>query len=146
MSAGLSSHALRKLAVEGYFGRVVARDMAGLMGNISEDATMVIPPLGISFEGKDAIAAHFEEFLDSYAAIAIDRYETTADPENGTVAVRFRIQLTSTANGNETELRNCNFFHCTAAGQIERIVIYMSDLPAEGFAAGATPQKIYGEN
>ncbi|MEO0440882.1 MAG: nuclear transport factor 2 family protein [Pseudomonadota bacterium] len=146
MSVDLSSDALRRLAVDGYFGRVVARDMAGLMGNISPEATMVIPPLGIAFEGKPAIGTHFEEFLESYKKVDIDEFETTADSGNGTVAVRFRIQLTSTADGSETELHNCNFFHCNADGQIEKIVIYMSNLPTEGFAAGATRQKSYGEN
>ncbi|SIN61194.1 SnoaL-like domain-containing protein [Parasphingorhabdus marina DSM 22363] len=145
MNPGLSSEALRKLAVDGYFGRVVARDMDGLMGNISPDATMAIPPLAIAFKGKEAIAAHFQEFLESYAPIDIDDFQTTADPENGTVAVRFHIALTSVADGSRTDMHNCNFFHCDAAGQIEKIVIYMSDLPTEGFAAGATRQKDHGE-
>lgn len=145
MSAALSSDALRRLAVDGYFGRVVARDMAGLMDNISPDASMIIPPLGIAFEGKPAIGKHFEEFLESYQRVDIDEFETTADPENGTIAVRFRIQLTSTADGSETEMHNCDFFHCNADSLIEKIVIYMSDLPTEGFAAGATRQRHHGE-
>lgn len=142
MQGGLSSNDLRRLAVDGYFGRVVERDMEGLMENLSSNATMVIPPLGISFTGKPAIHQHFVEFLDSYSGISIDEFESTADPENGTIAVRFHIQLTSAADGTETSLRNCNFFHCTATGQIEKIVIYMSGLPTEGFDAGA---RKYGE-
>lgn len=128
---------LRSLAVDGYFGRVVERDMNGLMANIADNAAMVIPPLGITFEGKQAIYAHFIEFLESYDGIDIDTFETTADPENGTVAVRFHIHLRSAADGAETDLQNCNFFHSNDAGQIEKIVIYMSDLPTEGFEAGA---------
>jgi len=128
---------LRSLAVDGYFGRVVERDMNGLMANIADNAAMVIPPLGVTFEGKQAIHTHFVEFLESYDGIDIDTFQTTADPENGTVAVRFHIHLRSAADGTETDLQNCNFFHCNDGGQIEKIVIYMSALPTEGFEAGA---------
>ncbi|QLC25599.1 nuclear transport factor 2 family protein [Parasphingopyxis algicola] len=134
----LSRNALIDLAVDGYFGNVGRRDIAALLGNMAEDVSMQVPSMGIRFADKQAIADHFDDFLDAYSAVSVDDFIVTADIENQSVAVRFRITLTPSDGGEPRVMRNCNFFEIDAAGRIRAITNYMSGQIEAGFHAGVS--------
>jgi hypothetical protein len=133
----LAADALTHLAIHRYFGNVAARDGAAVLSLFAEDAVMEVASLGISYVGKAAIAAHFDEFLAAYPQISFAAFEPIADAGAGKIAVRFRIMLEDHA-GVRTAMHNLNLFSIDSAGLLRHVVIYMSAAPKLGFAAGAT--------
>ncbi|MEO1168618.1 MAG: nuclear transport factor 2 family protein [Pseudomonadota bacterium] len=134
----LSRDALIDLAVDGYFGNVGRRDITALLGNMAEDVSMQVPSMGIRFADKQAIADHFDDFLGAYSTVTVDNFIVTADVENQSVAVRFRIRLTPSDGGEPRVMWNCNFFEIDPAGRIQAITNYMSGQIEAGFHAGVS--------
>jgi ketosteroid isomerase-like protein len=128
---------LEDLAVSRYFGNVAAGRIDAMLAILANDAVMAVPPLGIAYEGRAAIAAHFEEFVAVYSGVAFEDFKVTADAGTQSVAVRFRVTLTRADGGTPVVMRNCNFFTVRPDGLVGEVVIYMSAAPQEGFQAGS---------
>jgi ketosteroid isomerase-like protein len=133
----LSRADLEDLAVNRYFGNVAAGRVDAMLAILADDAVMAVPPLGIAYDGKAAIKAHFEEFVAVYSGVRFEDFTVTADADTQSVAVRFRVRLTRADGGGEVRMRNCNFFTVRADGRVGEVVIYMSATPQEGFQAGS---------
>lgn len=124
---------LERLAISGYFGNVAARRISHMLAIIADDAVMEVATLGIAYRGKAAIAAHFDDFLNTYARASFSGFAVTADSETQTVAVRFAVRLERHDGGEAVDMQNCNIFEVDPDGHVTKVVIYMSAALQEGF-------------
>lgn len=127
----LTRQELEDIAVQGYFGSVARGDGAAVAALFAEDAAMRIVSAGITYQGKAAIVAHFDDFLGEYDPIRFSGFSVTADEAAQRVAVEFTIELHRA--GSVTTMTNCDFFSFDARGLVRDVSVYMSDLPDKGF-------------
>lgn len=123
------------MATDGYFGSVGRHDIAAVMAPFSEDAVMTAVAQAIHYEGKQAIKAHFTEFLETYPRIDVRILHAMADDVNQAASVHFEIEMENTAGAVQL-MRNANHFHFNAKGEIAQVHIFMTGTPGAGFTAG----------
>lgn len=73
----LTREQLIETTVDGYFGNVGRRTIAPLLDNLADSVSMIVPSMGIAFADKQAIADHFDDFLETYSDVAVDQFEVT---------------------------------------------------------------------
>lgn len=127
----LSRAELVDQAVEGYFGSVMRRDIGRIAELLADECVMRVVSAGITYDGKQAILEHFEDFLGSYHKVTVSDFQPQADAELQQAAVRFTITLHG--ESQPITMTNCNFFTFDAQGHFTEVAIYMSDLPEKGF-------------
>jgi ketosteroid isomerase-like protein len=132
----LTRDQLEARAVEDYFLQVNARDFDAIMATFAPDCVMRIATSGFVYEGTDALATHFRDFLGTFPGIAFSGFEVTADEAAQRVAARFTVALTG-RDGQTTTLNNCNFFAVGPDGRFTEVVIYTSQPVKAGFEAGS---------
>lgn len=123
------------MATDGYFGNVGRHDINAVMAPFSEDAVMTAVAQAIHYDGKNAIKAHFTEFLATYPRINVHILHAMADEVTQAAAIHFEIEMENTA-GAVQRMRNANHFHFNANGQIAQVHIFMTGTPGDGFTAG----------
>lgn len=126
---------LSHMATDGYFGNVGRKDIEAVMAPFAQNAVMEIIGKDVLFNGKRAIRAHFEDFLEAYKDIAVEIFDCTVDVEAQRMCTRFQIALTP-ASGEVHTMRNLNHFQVSPDGEITYVRIFMSDTPRDGFAQG----------
>ncbi|MEM7568626.1 MAG: nuclear transport factor 2 family protein [Pseudomonadota bacterium] len=131
----LSRDALLSRATTGYFGNVGRHALEDVMAHIALDAVMRIVGRSLCYKGAAAIRAHFEEFLATYPRVDVEIYHAFADETAQRACVHFEITLQDSA-GSVQVMRNANHFAFDETGLINDVLIFMTDTPGAGFAAG----------
>lgn len=126
---------LLEFCVDGFFRKLNAHDLDGVMLNIAEDCEMRIPSSNFTYTGKAALREHLADFIQSFRVIHFRDFVAAADPKADRVAVRFNISLTD-EEGEETHMSNCNFFEIGEDGRLEDILIFASAPLSKGFEIG----------
>lgn len=126
---------LLDMATDGYFGNVGRKNVEAVLAPFHSDAVMEVIGRGVCFNGKAAIAAHFQEFLETYSTITVEIFDCTVDEVAQRMCTRFRIDLT-TPDGSVHTMHNLNHFQVSPDGLITDVRIYMSDAPRGGFEDG----------
>ena len=126
---------LLEFCVDGFFRKLNAHDLDGVMLNIADDCEMRIPSSNFTYTGKAALRAHLADFIQSFTVIHFRDFVVAADPKADRVAVRFNISLTDD-EGEETHMSNCNFFEIGEVGRLEDILIFASAPLSKGFEIG----------
>ena len=120
----LNRQQLIKLATEDYFGNVDAKNMKGTLACFHDTALLIVQTDHTVHEGKEGIKRMFENFFDSFDTIVHKDFECTVDEKNGRIAASFSAILTD-ADGNETVLRNTNFWRIRG-DKFQEVYVYMS--------------------
>lgn len=131
----LTREQLESRCIDGFFKRLNAHDLDGVMANIAEDCEMRIPSSNFTYTGKAALRTHLEDFLTSFPVVNFRDFIPVVDPVTRRAAIRFAISLVDD-EGEETHMSNCNFFEVTEDGLLNDILIYASAPLSKGFEVG----------
>lgn len=126
---------LLEYCIDGFFKKLNAHDLEGVMQNVADDCEMRIPSSNFTYTGKAALNDHLDDFIQSFPVIYFRDFVASADPIENRVAVRFNISLTDD-EGEETHMSNCNFFEIGDDGRLEDILIFASAPLSKGFEVG----------
>lgn len=121
--------------VAGFFEKLNAHDLEGVMQGITDNCEMRIPSSNFTYTGKAALRDHLDDFIQSFPVIFFRDFVAAVDPIENRVAVRFNISLTDD-EGQETHMSNCNFFEISDDGCLEDILIFASAPLSKGFEVG----------
>lgn len=133
----LSREQLIALGVDGFFKKLNAHDLDGVMAGIAEKCEMRIPSSNFTYTGKTALRNHLRDFVTSFPVINFRDFIAVADPDESRLAVRFNISLTDD-DGEETHMSNCNFFEVDDDGLLADILIFASAPLSKGFEVGSS--------
>jgi ketosteroid isomerase-like protein len=120
----LNREQLIELATKTYFGNVDAKNMEGALACFHDTALFTVQTAQTTHEGKAGIREMFETFFSSYESIVHKDFECTVDEKNGRIAASFNAVLID-ADGNETVLRNTNFWRIRG-DKFQEVYVYMS--------------------
>ncbi|RMF10932.1 MAG: nuclear transport factor 2 family protein [Alphaproteobacteria bacterium] len=120
----LNREQLVELATKTYFGNVDAKNLEETLACFHDTALFTIQTEHTVHEGKEGIRRMFETFFDSYEKIVHKDFECTVDEKNGRIAASFNAVLVD-AEGNETVLRNTNFWRIRGS-KFQEVYVYMS--------------------
>lgn len=133
----LSREQLIALGIDGFFKKLNAHDLDGVMAGIAEKCEMRIPSSNFTYTGKTALRNHLRDFVTSFPVINFRDFIAVADPDENRLAVRFNISLTDD-DGEETHMSNCNFFEVDDDGLLADILIFASAPLSKGFEVGSS--------
>ena len=119
-----SREQLIDLAVQKYFGNVDRKNMQAILDCCHEDVAFTIQTDNLTHSGHAGVRKMFDNLFGNYETIWHGDFEVAADAETQTVSARFNVFLKD-AQGNETRLRNCNFWY-VEDGKFRRVFVYMS--------------------
>lgn len=120
----LHRDALIDLAIQRYFARVDAKDMAAVLDCFHDEAVFTVQTSFTTHAGKPAIERMFTEFFGAWETIVHKDFTITADETNGRIAASFEAVL-SDAEGRATRLFNTNFWR-VRDGRFQEVHVYMS--------------------
>lgn len=123
--------------IDGYFERLNAHDLDGVMRGMAEACEMRIPSSGFTYTGLEALRIHLAEFLEIFKVVNFHNYVVCADPVSRGVGVYFDVHLTA-HDGEQTNMNNANFFELDEAGRLTDILIFASAPLSRGFEAGSS--------
>lgn len=112
------------LAIDRYFARVDAKDLAGVLDCFHDEALFTIQTSFTRHAGKDAIRRMFVDLMAGYDRIVHRDFTTTVDPANGRIAASFEAVLTG-HDGRVTRLANTNFWR-VRGDRFQEVYVYMS--------------------
>lgn len=121
---------------EKYFEGCNTHNHDQVMSTFSEDCVMSFSAADFRYTGKDALHAHFEDFLGTFKMINFHDYIHISDPESQSICTYFTIIL-EPHEGENLRMRNCNIFHMNDDGVFKDILIYNSGVLDQGFHAGS---------
>jgi len=131
----LQRQELIKLAIDDYFIGCNKHDHASVMSTFSQDCLMHFPAASFRYEGYDALATHFDDFLGNFAIINFHNFSNIVDVETQSIVSYFKIDLTD-HDGKLIQMKNCNIFHCNEDGLFKEIIIYNTQALDKGFQEG----------
>ena len=120
----LNREQLIKLATKDYFGNVDAKNMEGTLACFHDTALLTVQTDHTTHEGKEGVKRMFETFFSSFETIVHKDFECTVDEKNGRIAASFDAVMKD-ADGNETVLRNTNFWRIRG-DKFQEVYVYMS--------------------
>ncbi|MEO0411991.1 MAG: nuclear transport factor 2 family protein [Pseudomonadota bacterium] len=132
----LSRDELLDIAIQRYFIGCNNHDLKQVLGTFSEDCVMWFPATKFRYDGKAPLRTHFKDFLGTFPKVNFHNFINTVDPETQSIVSRFKVQLIDD-EGEETMMRNCNFFYVNDDGLFKEIVIYNTSPIQKGFEAGS---------
>lgn len=132
----LSRDELIDIAVERYFIGCNNHDLEQVLSTFAEDCVMWFPATKFRYDGKAPLRTHFQDFLGTFPTVNFHDFINTVDPETQSIVSRFKVQLIDD-EGEETMMRNCNFFYVDDDGLFNEIVIYNTAPIQKGFEAGS---------
>lgn len=110
-----------------YFANVDRKDLGGVLDCFHPDAVFTIQSAFSTHEGRDGgIKKMFENLFQKYSEILHEDFQHIIDVEGERCASQFSVENTSTYDGTETHLSNCNFFYFEEV-RFKRVYVYMSD-------------------
>ncbi|KRW60975.1 nuclear transport factor 2 family protein [Pseudomonas sp. TTU2014-080ASC] len=115
---------LIELAEQKYFANVDNKNMAGVLACFHDDVAFTIQTDNLTHPGVAGVEKMFDNLFSNYDEIWHGDFETAADEETQTVCARFNVYLKD-PQGNETRLRNCNFWY-VEDGRFKRVFVFMS--------------------
>ena len=133
----LTKAQLEDLAIERYFRGFNRHDTESVMSTLSDDCIMTFSAADRKFEGHQSLRLHTLEVMETFQTINFHNFQSVIDVETQMIAVRFIVQLIDT-DGNETVMKNCNFFSVNGNGLFSEVVIFNSGKLDKGFRAGNT--------
>jgi len=120
----LSREQLLELATQKYFANVDKKNMPGVLDCCHEDVAFTIQTDNLTHDGHTGVRKMFDNLFNNFEEIWHGDFELAADVEAQTVCARFNVYLKD-AQGNETRLRNCNFWY-VEDGKFRRVFVFMS--------------------
>lgn len=120
----LSREQLIELATQSYFGNVDQKKMEEVLACCHEDVQFTIQTDNLTHSGHTGVRKMFENLFSGYEEIWHGDFEAAADEVTQTVCSRFNVYLKD-HEGNETRLRNCNFWY-VEDGKFRRVFVFMS--------------------
>lgn len=120
----LSREQLIDLATQKYFANVDAKNMAGVLDCFHEDVAFTIQTDNLTHDGRTGVRQMFENLFANFEEIWHGDFELAVDIDTQTICSRFNVYLKD-AQGNETRLRNCNFWY-VEDGRFRRVFVFMS--------------------
>jgi steroid delta-isomerase-like uncharacterized protein len=121
-----------------------ARDMARTLASYSEDCVFDDVPTGVLFEGKQAIAASYQERFDAYPQLQRIITRITIDDHSGVVEITMKGPQEKPYRGfpprtnTSSELKIVGHFEVNEAGLISHETAYYDQLAA-AIQLGALP-------
>jgi ketosteroid isomerase-like protein len=112
------------LAEQQYFANVDKKNMAGVLACFHDDVAFTIQTDNLTHPGVAGVEKMFDNLFSNFDEIWHGDFETAADEEAQTVCARFNVYLKD-PQGNETRLRNCNFWY-VEDGRFKRVFVFMS--------------------
>ncbi|MCO5785820.1 hypothetical protein DHB74_05565 [Pseudomonas sp. G11-1] len=120
----LTREQLTELAITSYFGNVDKKNMQQVLDCCHEDVEFTIQTDNLTHSGHTGVRKMFENLFSGYEEIWHGDFEVAVDDVAQTVCARFNVYLKD-AQGNETRLRNCNFWY-VEEGKFRRVFVFMS--------------------
>lgn len=115
---------LIELAEQQYFANVDKKNMAGVLACFHDDVAFTIQTDNLTHPGVAGVQKMFENLFANFDEIWHGDFELAADERAQTVCARFNVYLKD-PQGNETRLRNCNFWY-VEEGRFKRVFVFMS--------------------
>ena len=110
--------------VRTYFAGVDGEDLGLVFSTLADDCLFSVETHHVKLVGRSEITSMFERLWAEHKAVSHDQFKYITDPENGRVAVQFRV--TNTLNdGGLVFKSNCNFFTVTD-GMFSAVNVYMA--------------------
>lgn len=120
---------------ERYFEGCNAHNFGQVMDTFADDCLMRFPSAEFVYKDKQALDAHFKDFLSTFKTIDFRDYTHIPDPETQSILTYFEVRLID-HNDQEVNMKNCNIFHLNEAGLFKEIIIYNSGALDAGFQDG----------
>ncbi|MBL0952579.1 MAG: nuclear transport factor 2 family protein, partial [Pseudomonas sp.] len=107
-----------------YFANVDNKNMAGVLDCFHEDVAFTIQTDNLTHDGHTGVRKMFDNLFANFEEIWHGDFELAVDVDTQTICSRFNVYLKD-AQGNETRLRNCNFWY-VEDGKFRRVFVFMS--------------------
>ncbi|UTW08929.1 nuclear transport factor 2 family protein [Pseudomonas benzenivorans] len=120
----LSRAQLSDMATQKYFANVDSKNMAAVLDCFHEDVSFTIQTDNLTHYGHPGVRKMFDNLFSNFEEIWHGDFELAIDVETQTICSRFNVYLKD-AQGNETRLRNCNFWY-VKDGKFSRVFVFMS--------------------
>lgn len=120
----LTREQLSELATEKYFGNVDRKNMQAVLDCCHENVQFTIQTDNLTHDGHTGVRKMFDNLFNNFEEIWHGDFELAVDVETQTVCSRFNVYLKD-PQGNETRLRNCNFWY-VEDGKFRRVFVFMS--------------------
>ena len=120
----LSREQLIDLATQKYFSNVDSKNMQAVLDCCHEDVAFTIQTDNLTHNGHIGVRKMFDNLFNNFDEIWHGDFDVAADVETQTICARFNVYLKD-PQGNETHLRNCNFWY-VEDGKFRRVFVFMS--------------------
>ncbi|WP_300728284.1 nuclear transport factor 2 family protein [Pseudomonas sp.] len=120
----LTREQLSDLATEQYFGNVDNKNMQAVLDCCHENVQFTIQTDNLTHDGHTGVRKMFDNLFNNFEYIWHGDFELAIDVEKQTICSRFNVLLKD-PQGNETRLRNCNFWY-VEDGKFRRVFVFMS--------------------
>ena len=119
-----------------YFEGCNSHDWQVVMDTFAVDCLMWFPAATFSYRGKDALGAHFKDFLGTFAVIDFHNYSHVADPVAQSICSHFTVNLVD-HSGDQITMKNCNIFRLDRDDLFTEVISYNSGTLDAGFHDGS---------
>ena len=110
--------------VRTYFAGVDGEDLGLVLSTLTFDCLFSVETHQVKLVGRSEITTMFERLWVGHKTVCHDQFKFISDPENGRVAVQFRVTNTL-HDGGLVFKSNCNFFTVTD-GMFSAVNVYMA--------------------
>jgi ketosteroid isomerase-like protein len=110
--------------VQSYFSGVDGEDLDQVLATLTEDCRFSVETHGVALTGHAEIGGMMQQLWSRHKAVLHDNFHYVCDPENGTIAARFRVTNTL-QDGTQVHKSNCNFF-TIKNGKFDTVAVYMA--------------------
>ena len=131
----LDRETLVENSVERFFRALNNKDIATVEANFTPDCAMRIPSSDLFYKNAHDTIVHLQEFVETFETINFHDFLVIAEPEKSRLAATFTVRLVD-PEGEETVMRNANFFTFAEDGRICDILIIATQPLDKGFQAG----------
>ena len=107
-----------------YFAGVDGEDLRLVFSMLASDCVFSVETHQVKLVGRPEITVMFELLWAGHKAVCHDQFKFVTDPQNGSIAVQFRVANTL-PDGSLVYKFNCNFFTVTD-GMFSAVNVYMA--------------------
>lgn len=110
--------------VRTYFSGVDGENLDQVLATLTEDCRFSVETHGVALKGHAEIGGMLTQLWSRHKAVLHDSFQFVCDPENGTIATRFRV-VNTLHDGRQVHKSNCNFF-TLKNGKFDTVAVYMA--------------------